>query len=181
MVSSQRRPGSRWTPQPRCRLEPAGSPRSASPADCWYRRSRRRRHPDRCEKVPRRQPATVGVRFPGRCPTARRLWGDWCGRSRRSRESLSLQPVRIALCLCDPRLNKLKGVNCGPVSQTRVCDPPNQGETIHTDRSRAGQNLVRRSPCSGVTARKGWQDSTARCQGSSARTVHLSPPLTGLT
>ena len=30
--------------------------------------------------------------------------------------------VRIALYLYDPHLNNLKGGNCGPVSQTRVCD-----------------------------------------------------------
>ncbi len=65
----------RWTPQPGCRPGPAGSPECASPSGCWYRRFRRRRHPDRCEKAPRRQPSTAGVGFPGRCPTARRLWG----------------------------------------------------------------------------------------------------------
>ena len=41
-------------------------------------------------------------------------------------ESLSLQLAWIALYLCDPHLNKLKGVNCGPVSQTRVCEPPSK-------------------------------------------------------
>ena len=40
------------------------------------------------------------------------------------------------------------------------------------DRSGADQNLVRRPPCSGVTSGAGWQDSTARCQGSFAHTVH---------
>ena len=34
------------------------------------------------------------------------------------------QELRIALCFCDPHLNKLKGVTSGPVSQTRVCEPP---------------------------------------------------------
>ena len=81
-----------------------------------------------CE-MPRRLPATAGVGFPGRCPPARRLWGGWCGRSRRSRASLSLQLARIALYLCDPPLNKLKGANCGPVSQTRVCEPPRKGDS----------------------------------------------------
>ena len=37
--------------------------------------------------------------------------------------------VRIALYLYDPHLNNLKGENCGPVSQTRVCEPPNKGES----------------------------------------------------
>ena len=133
----------RWTPQPRCRPGPTRSPESAKPVGCWYRSFRRRRHPDRCEKAPRRQPATAGVRFPGRCPTARRLWSDWCGRSRRYRASLSLQLVRIAPYLCDPHPNKLKGVICGPVSQTRVCDPPQPGRLIHMDRSGADQKLVR--------------------------------------
>ena len=120
----------------------------ASPAGCWYRRSRRRRRPDRCEKAPRRQPATVRVGFPGRCPTARRLWGSWCGRSRRSRASPSRQLVRIALCLCDPRLDKLRGVNCGPVSQTRVCEPLQQGRFIHTDCFGSDQKLVRQGTLS---------------------------------
>ena len=44
---------------------------------------------------------------------------------------ISLQPVRIALCFCDPHLNKLKGVTCGPVSQTRVCDPPAKATHSH--------------------------------------------------
>ena len=48
--------------------------------------------------------------------------GGWGGRSRRSRASPPLQLVRIALYLCEPPLNKLKGVTCGPVSQTRVCE-----------------------------------------------------------
>ena len=60
---------------------------------------------------------------------AARQLGRLGGRSRRSRASLSLQLLRIALYLCDPHLNKLKGVNCGPVSQTRVCEPPCQGES----------------------------------------------------
>ena len=34
--------------------------------------------------------------------------------------------------------------------------------------------LVRRPHCSGVTSGAGWQDSTARCQGSSAHTIHFS-------
>ena len=42
---------------------------------------------------------------------------------------LSLQLVRIALCLCDSYPNKLKRVNCDPVSQTRVCEPPNKGDS----------------------------------------------------
>ena len=41
------------------------------------------------------------------------------------------------------------------------------------DRSGAGQDLARNSPCSGVTTGAGWQDLTARCEGSSARTAHL--------
>ena len=45
------------------------------------------------------------------------------------RASLSLQLVRIALCLCDSHPNKLKEVTCGPVSQTRVCEPPRQGDS----------------------------------------------------
>ena len=69
----------RWTPQQRCRPEPAGSPESARPTGCWFLKFRRRRCPDRCEKAPRRQPATAVVGFPGRCPTVRRLWGGWCG------------------------------------------------------------------------------------------------------
>ena len=59
----------------------------------------------------------------------RRLWGGWCGRSRRYRASLSLQLARITLCLCDPHLYKLKGVTYGPVSQTRVCEPTYQGHS----------------------------------------------------
>ena len=163
----------RWTPQPRRRPGPAGSPESAIPAGCWYRRFRRRRRPDRCEKAPRQQPASAGVGFPGRCPPTPRLWGGWCGRSRRSRESLSLQLVRIALYLCDLHPNKLKGGNCGPVSQTRVCEPPQPERFIHTDRSRADQMQVQRPPCSGVTSGVGWQDSTAGYQRCSAHTVHL--------
>ena len=54
---------------------------------------------------------------------------------------------QIALCLCDPRLNKLKGVNCDPVSQTRVCDTTQRRRFIHRlilmDLSRAGQKLLR--------------------------------------
>ena len=75
MVYSQRRPMRSRTPQPGCRLEPAGSPENASPAGCLYRRPRRRRRPGRCEKAPRRQ-------------SAWRIWAGWCGRSRRPRPSL---------------------------------------------------------------------------------------------
>ena len=38
--------------------------------------------------------------------------------------------VRIALYLYDPHLNNLKGENCGPVSQTRVCEPPCQDNSF---------------------------------------------------
>ena len=48
--------------------------------------------------------------------------------------------VRIALYLYDPHLNNLKGENCGPVSQTRVCEPPQPERVTHTDRSGAGQS-----------------------------------------
>ena len=75
------------------------------------------------------RPATADVGFPDRCPPARRLWGGWCGRSRRPRAPLSLQLVLIALYLCDTPLNKLKEANCGPVSQTRVCEPLSQGDS----------------------------------------------------
>ena len=44
--------------------------------------------------------------------------------------TFSFQLVRIALCLCDPHLNKLKEGNCGPVSQTRDCEPSRQGEAL---------------------------------------------------
>ena len=35
---------------------------------------------------------------------------------------LALSMTYIAPYLCDPHPDKLKGANCGPVSQTRVCD-----------------------------------------------------------
>ena len=53
--------------------------------------------------------------------------------------------VRIALYLYAPHLNKLEGVNCGPVSQTRVCDT-GPGRVIHTDRPVADQQLFRKLP-----------------------------------
>ena len=81
------------------------------------------------QRMPHRRPSDVGMGFPGRCPTAQRLSGGWCGCRHRSRASLSLQPALIAPYLCDPLSDKLKGVTCGPVSQTRVCDPPTQADS----------------------------------------------------
>ena len=54
--------------------------------------------------------------------------------------------VRIALYLCGPRLNKLEGVTCGPVSQTRVCDTTQPGRGIHMERSGADPKLVEDRP-----------------------------------
>ena len=53
------------------------------------------------------------------------------------------QELRIALCFCDPHLNKLKGVTSGSVSQTRVCDTTQPRQIIHTDRSGSDQKLIR--------------------------------------
>ena len=45
------------------------------------------------------------------------------------------------------------------------------------DRSGADQKLVRRPSCSGATSGAGWQDSTTRCQRSSAPRVHFAAAL----
>ena len=116
----------------------------------------------------------LALGFPGRCPTARRLWAGWCGRSRRSRASLPLRLVRIALYLCDPHLNKLKGVDCGPVSQTRVCDPPNQRGLNHMDHSGTVEQLVRNPSYSDVTDSAGCQESVRELPP--ARSTLASPP-----
>ena len=97
MVSSQRRPIRSMDTTTRVSPCPSWESRECQPRRLFVPGARRRRHPDRCEKAPRRHPASAGVGFPGRCPPTRRLWGGWCGRSRRSRASLSLQLVRIAL------------------------------------------------------------------------------------
>ena len=121
--------------------------------------------------------------FPGRCPTARRPCGGWCGRSRRSRASLSLQLVGIALYLCDPRPNKLKGVICGPVSQTRVCEPPSQGESFADSSTRTAPKLARcwseDRPAQVSPPGASWQDSTVTLFTSSnylAARNNLPPP-----
>ena len=174
----QRRPMRSMDTTTRVSPGPDGSPESTSPAGCWYRRFRRRRRPDRCERAPHRQPATAGVGFPGRCPPARRLWAAGADVAVGLGHRSPVQLVVIALYLYDPHLNKLKGVNCGPVSQTRVCEPHNRRDSS-TDsstwtapeltRSQSENRPVRLSPSG-----QAWQDSTSQCQRSSAHTVHFS-------
>ena len=120
----------RWTPQPRCHIGPARSPESASPAGCWYRKTRRRRRliDVRKHHAGGQQLLALGFRVAARQlgdsgPAGADVSVDFGHRS-------PVQLVVIALSLCDPHLNKLEGVNCGPVSQTRVCDT-GPGRLIH--------------------------------------------------
>ena len=89
--------------------------------------------------------------------------------------------VRIALYLYDPHLNNLKGENCGPVSQTRVCEPPNKGDSStrtapELTRSRSEECTAQVSPL-GLAGRIQLPNVSDLPPTRST----LAPPLTGLT
>ena len=52
--------------------------------------------------------------------------------------------------------------------------PPCQGRRIHMDRSVVDQKLVRRPPCSGVTAGAGWHRHIIAVSDLPSHTVHFS-------
>ena len=94
---------------------------------------------------------------------------------------MSLQLLRIALYLYDPPLSRLTGVTCGPVSQTRVCEPPSQGDSSTWTAPELTRSWSENRPAQVSPPGQAGRNQAPNVGDIPPTQSTLAPPLTGLT